>query len=212
MDFDKKNKIGPTRASAFSKIEKIHPLMMMLYLSLMGIGVLFLMLVIAYVQSHAFDTEAWKLKLPRFFTVSTFLLLLSSYTLRKSRRYYRKDNLKKLQRSLMLTLVLALVFVAAQVAGWQEVAGAGINFTELAAGTYLYLISALHAVHMLAGVLFLSMLLFRTNRAAADPIRTLVFIRNPFVRQQIKMLNTYWHFLGALWVCLFLIFLFTLKG
>jgi cytochrome c oxidase subunit 3 len=211
MDFDRKKKVGTSRPSAFSRIEKIHPFMMMLYLSLMGVGVLFLMLVIAYGQSHAYDTEAWKIKFPRFFSLSTLVLIGSSMVLGKSNRAYKKDNLAKLKRGFLLAIFLALAFILTQVAGWQEISKAGISFTELAAGTYIYLISALHAVHLLGGLLFLTFLYFRTQHAASDPIRTLVFIRNPFVRQQINMLTIYWHFMGGIWIFLYLVFVFTIK-
>jgi cytochrome c oxidase subunit III len=212
MDFDRKKRVGTSRPSAFSRIEKIHPFMMMLYLSMMGIGVLFLMLVIAYVQSHAFDTEAWKLKFPRFFSVSTLIIISSSLAISKAIRCYKKDNLRKLKRYFLLSIFLSLAFIMAQVVSWYEISAAGITFTELAAGTYIYLISALHAVHLLGGLLFLTVTFFRTQHAASDAIRTLVFIRNPFVRQQIKMLTIYWHFMGAIWISLYLIFLFTLRS
>ena len=211
MDFDRKKKVGTSRPSAFSRIEKIHPFMMMLYLSMMGIGVLFLMLVIAYVQTHAFDTEAWKLRFPRFFSVSTLILVFSSYILSKANRYYKKDNLRKLKRYFLISIFLSMAFILAQVAGWYEISAAGISFTELAAGTYIYLISALHTVHLLGGLLFLTVIYFRTQRAASDAIRTLVFIRNPYIRQQIRMLTLYWNFMGGIWISLYLIFLFTLK-
>jgi cytochrome c oxidase subunit 3 len=105
-----------------------------------------------------------------------------------------------------------MAFITTQMAGWYEISAAGINFTELAAGTYIYLISALHAVHLLGGLLFLTVIYFRTQHAASDAIRTLIFIRNPFIRQQIKMLTLYWHFMGGIWVSLYLIFLFTLRS
>lgn len=212
MDFDRKKRVGTSRSSAFSRIEKIHPFMMMLYLSMMGIGVLFLMLVIAYVQSHAFDTEAWKLKFPRFFSVSTLIMIASSYAIGQAGRCYKKDNLRKLKRYFLLSIFLSLAFIMAQVASWYEISAAGITFTELTAGTYIYLISALHSVHLLGGLLFLTVIFFRTQHAASDAIRTLVFIRNPFVRQQIRMLTIYWHFLGAIWIALYLVFLFTVKS
>lgn len=212
MDFERKKKVGTSRPSAFSRIEKIHPFMMMLYLSMMGITILFLMLVIAYVQSHSFDTDAWKLKFPRFFSVSTLILLFSGYTIGKATRFYRKDNLKQLKRYLLFSIFLSMAFILSQLAGWQEISATGISFTELAAGTYIYLISALHTVHLMGGLLFLTIIFFRTQHAASDAIRTLVFIRNPFVRQQIKMLTIYWHFMGGIWVSLYLIFLFTLKS
>jgi cytochrome c oxidase subunit III len=211
MNFDKKNKVGTSRDSAFSRIEKIHPFMMMLYLSLLGIGVLFLMLVIAYLQSRDITSEALKLTFPRFFSVSTLLLLLSNYTISKTTRFYKKDNLVKLKQYFLYTIILGICFVLAQLGGWREISESGVSFTGLATGTYIYLISALHAVHLLGGFIFLSIIFFKTQYATGDSIRTLLFIRNPFVRQQIKMLSLYWYFMDVLWIVLYLVFLFTMK-
>lgn len=211
MNFDKKNKVGPSRESAFSRIEKIHPFVMMLYLSMMGIGVLFLMLVIAYIQSLEFNTGTAGLIFPRFFSISTLIMLMSSYTISKTTRYYRKDNLLKLKKYFFYTILLGIGFILAQLGGWREISANGVTFTGLATGTYIYLISALHAVHLLGGFIFLSVIYFKTQHAAGDSIRTLLFIRNPFVRQQIKMLGIYWHFMDALWILLYLVFLFTMQ-
>lgn len=212
MNFDKKNKVGSSKDSAFSRIEKIHPFEMMLYLALTGVGVLFLMLVVAFLQTRSYDTSFQQLRLPKYFCLSTILILLSSYTISKAPRNYRKDNLVKLKKSLLFTMLLGLGFVLVQVASWYEISISGIQFSGLAAGTYIYLISALHAVHLLGGFLFLSFLYFKTQHAALDPIRMLLYIRNPYVRQQVKLLNTYWHFMDAMWVFLFLVFVFTLKA
>jgi cytochrome c oxidase subunit III len=211
MNFDKKNKVGSSKESAFSRIEKIHPFEMMLYLGIMGVGVLFLMLVIAYLQTRSYDSGFLQIRLPKYFSISTILILLSSYTISKAPRNYKKDSLSKLKKSFLYTMVLGISFVLVQVASWYEISQTGISFTGLAAGTYIYLISALHAVHLLGGFLFLSFLYFKTQHAASDPIRMLLYIRNPYVRQQIKLLNIYWHFIDAMWVFLFLVFVFTLK-
>ena len=211
MNFDKKNKVGTSRDSAFSRIEKIHPFMMMLYLSMLGIGVLFLMLVIAYLQSREINSEDLKLSFPKFFSVSTLLLLLSNYTISKTTRFYKKDNLVKLKQYFLYTILLSICFVLAQLGGWREISESGISFTGLATGTYIYLISALHAVHLLGGFIFLSFIYFKTQHATSDSIRTLLFIRNPFVKQQIKMLSLYWYFMDVLWIVLYLVFLFTMK-
>jgi cytochrome c oxidase subunit III len=211
MNFDKKNKVGSSKESAFSRIEKIHPFEMMLYLGIMGVGVLFLMLVIAYLQTRSFTSGISQLTLPKYFSISTIIILLSSYTISKAPRTYKKDSLAKLKKSFLYTMLLGISFILVQVVSWFEISRSGISFTGLAAGTYIYLISALHAIHLLGGFIFLSYLYFKTYHAASDPIRVLLFIRNPYIRQQIKLLNIYWHFMDAVWVFLFLVFVFTLK-
>ncbi|WP_026464713.1 cytochrome c oxidase subunit 3 [Adhaeribacter aquaticus] len=212
MNFDKKNKINTPRDSAFSKIEKVHPFMMMLYLSIGGIAILFLILVVAYLQTRSLDANAVQYKFPKYFNISTLLLLVSSFTLRKTLPAYKKENLPKLKRFFLYTILLTFCFVFSQLGGWNEISRSGVSFAGMATGTYIYLLSALHAVHILAGLGFLSFLYFKAQHMAADPIRTLIYIRNPFVLQQIKMLNLFWHFMGGLWLFLYLVFLFTMNG
>lgn len=205
----KSDRVGQRRASALARMERTHPLLMLLYLALVGIGVLFAILVVAYVQARHFHPLPER-PFPRFFALSTVLLLLSSATLRPSTRFYRKDNLRRLARSLGYTLVLGLAFVASQLMGWRELLFSGVAPRGVAAGSYIYLLSALHAVHLVAGVGFLAYFWFRTRLATTDGVRMLVFIRNPYRRLQLRMLRLYWHFMDGLWVALFLVLLFTM--
>ncbi|MDX5418608.1 MAG: cytochrome c oxidase subunit 3 [Hymenobacteraceae bacterium] len=206
MNSDKKNKIDSRQHSAFERIEKMHPIRMLLYLSMIGIGILFFILVIAFARTGGFQNDSFEL--PRFFSVSTVLLLFSSYTISKVPGIYRKDKLRKMTRYLGFTLALGLMFVGAQLIGWNEMTRSGVYFTGKASGTYLYLISALHILHLLGGIIFLSFLLFKTAHVAADGVRSLIFIRDPYRHLQLSMLCSYWHFMDFLWLGLYLVFLF----
>ncbi|MCC9167484.1 cytochrome c oxidase subunit 3 [Pontibacter harenae] len=206
MDQDKKNKVGTKQHSAFSTIEKMHPIRMLLYLSMIGIGVLFLVLVVAFMRTGGFQNEAFEL--PKFFSVSTILLLFSSYAINKVPRLYRKDKLKKMARYLGITFGLGLLFIAAQFLGWTEMSESGFSFKGKASGTYLYLISALHILHLSGGIIFLSFLFFKTMHVNADGVRSLVFIRDPYRRLQLTLLCTYWHFMDFLWLGLYGVLLF----
>lgn len=206
MDQDKKNKVNFTERSAFKRIEKMHPIRMLLYLSMVGIGVLFFILTVAFARTGGFPGEQFEL--PRFFSVSTILLLFSSYAISRVPYLYKRERLKKMIRYLAVTLALSLLFVGAQLIGWSEMSTAGVYFTGKASGTYLYLISALHILHLLGGIIFLSFMLFKTIYVNADGVRSLIFIRDPFRHLQLSMLTTYWHFMDFLWLGLYLVFLF----
>ena len=210
MKSENKNKIGARNASPFSKIEKVHPVKMLLYLCLIGIGVLFLMLLLAYAQTEAINLKLLKVSFPRFFSVSSILILISSYTISRAPKNYAKDKLGKMCRSLGITLVVSLLFICSQVLGWYELAQNGIYFKGKPFGSYLYLITALHALHVAAGIIFLIYVYLKTLSVSRDDIRTLFYIRDPFRKLQLSLLTTYWHFLGGLWICLFLTFLFML--
>ncbi|MHC2992648.1 cytochrome c oxidase subunit III, partial [Pontibacter sp. HJ8] len=119
-----------------------------------------------------------------------------------------KDKLKKMTRYLAITFGLGVGFIGAQLLGWRELSESGAYFTGKASGTYLYIISALHLLHLLGGMIFLAFLLFKTAHMASDGVRTLVFIRDPYRRLQLAMLCSYWHFIGMLWLSLYLVILF----
>jgi cytochrome c oxidase subunit III len=206
MDSDKKNKIHSKQLSAFGKIERMHPIKMLLYLSMIGIGILFFVLVIAFARTGGFAYQSFEL--PKFFSVSTVLLLFSSYAISKIPALYRRDKVKKMIRYLGITLLLGILFIGAQLIGWNEMTTEGVYFRGKASGTYLYLISALHILHLLGGIIFLSFLFFKTAHVAADGVRTLVFIRDPYRYLQLSMLRSYWNFMDFLWLGLYMVFLF----
>ncbi|KUG07864.1 cytochrome c oxidase subunit 3 [Solirubrum puertoriconensis] len=209
-DKERKDKVGAGRpAPAFARIEKVPPLVMLLYLSLVGVTVLFAILVALYIQTRANNGSVGSVHpFPRWFSLSTVVLVVSSYVLSQATRLYREDDVSGLSRCLVSTLILGCIFAGLQVLGWRELDQQGIFFTGEPSGTYVYLISALHVVHMLGGMLFLLVLLVRTVYAARDGVRTLVFIRNPYRRLQLRLLGIYWHFIDGLWVALFMMFLF----
>lgn len=184
----------------------MHPINMLLYFSMAGISVLFFILIIAFIRTGGFQAEG--IQMPKFFTIGTFLLFFSSYTISKVPGIYKKDKLNKMIRYLGMTLLLGLLFIGAQLIGWREISASGFSFTGKVSGTYFYLISALHILHLLGGLIFLSFLFFKTSHVAADEIRTLVFIRDPYRRLQLAMVGRYWHFMNFLWLGLFIVFLF----
>lgn len=206
MNQDRKNKVDARQGAGFGKIEHMHPIRMLLYLSMVGIGVLFFVLIIAFVRTGGFGSEQFSL--PKFFSISTILLLFSSYTIGKVPRSYKKDKLRKMTRFLAYTFLLGVAFIGAQILGWRELTMEGAYFAGKASGSYLYLMTALHLLHLLGGMIFLAFLLIKTAHMANNGVRSLIFIRDPYRRLQIAMICTYWHFLGALWLSLYLVILF----
>lgn len=207
MESDKKNKIGTSGNSTFSRIEKVHPFLMMLYLVIVGVSVLFLILLVAYIRTRLLEEGPLDHYFPKFFSISSILIICSSFIISRTPLFYRKDDLTKLKIYLWGTLILGMAFVWSQVAGWLEMAAHGVAFRGSSSSTYIYLISALHSIHLLGGFMYLSYVLLKTLHASLNPIRSLVFIRNPYRRQQIDLLCTYWHFMDILWIIIYLVFL-----
>jgi cytochrome c oxidase subunit 3 len=193
-------------------MQRIPPLLLAGYLAILAIAIMFAMLVAAYVYTRMHSGVPTGLHpLPRYFSLSTIVLLLSSYTMAQAPHLYAADDLGSLTRCLLATLLLGCVFAGLQMMGWHELTRNGVTFqgdTSSSSGQFIYLISAFHVAHLLGGMLFLLALLLRVSHADRDAVRSLVFIRNPYHRRQLSLLGTYWHFIDMLWVALFAVFLF----
>jgi cytochrome c oxidase subunit 3 len=190
-------------------MERMPPRLLMLYFGLLGIGVLFAGLVALYVLTRVRSGEApGGHVFPRFFSLSTIVLLVSSLALGQATRLYRADDLPTLARCLGATLLLASIFCGLQLAGWRELTLQHVLFKDKPSGSFVYFISGVHIAHIVGGMAYLLALLLRTLHAARDGVRTLVFIRNPYRRRQLQAITTYWHFVDAVWVVLFAVFLF----
>jgi cytochrome c oxidase subunit III len=212
-DAERTNKVGANRpVSPFQQMERVPLLLMMLYVGLAGIAVLFVVLVAAYIYTRfRADAVTGIHPLPRFFSLSTIVLLGSSYVIAQAQRLYARDDLNGLTRCLGAALLLSSIFAGLQLLGWRELVAQGVLVNgdgSTASGTFIYLLSALHVVHLLGGMLFLLTLLVRAHQASRDAVRNLVFIRNPYRRLQLRMITIYWHFIDALWIALFAVFLF----
>ncbi|RTQ52578.1 cytochrome c oxidase subunit III [Hymenobacter gummosus] len=209
-DKERKDKVGagrPTPASA--RRSRLPLLELILYLTLGGITVMFGALAAVYLYSRTLDGNPHSpFPFPRWFSLSTVVLLLSSYVLAQAPRLYRTDDVAGLTRCLGATLLMGAVFAGLQIMGWVELNRQGIFLTKEPSGTAVYLISVLHVLHLLGGMVLVGMLLAYSARASRDGIRMLTFIRNPYWRLRLRLLSIFWHFVDVLWVVLFTMFLF----
>lgn len=195
--------------NTFSRIENVHPHKMLLYLAMLGSSLIFFFLIIGYSFSKSDANEFIRFKFPKAFVVSLVLLLLSSFTISKALPAFKRDDVKVLKWYLGITLFLGLAFTVSQYIGWYELKQSGIYLSGKAAGSYLYIISGLHVLHLAGGLVFLTLLYTKMSRVAADPVKTLITVTNPYEKTRIEMVTAFWHFIDVMWVVLFFYFLFS---
>lgn len=209
MQKENKNTKRQKIHSTFSRIENIHPHKMLLYLAMFGSSLIFLFMIIGYSVSAPDANDYIRFKFPKAFIVSLVLLLLSSFSISKALPAFRRDDVKALKRYLAITLFLGLAFTISQYIGWYELKQSGIYLSGKAAGSYLYVISGLHVLHLAGGLVFLTLLYTKMSRIARDPVKTLIMVTNPYEKIRMEMLAAYWHFIDIMWVMLFFYFLFS---
>jgi cytochrome c oxidase subunit III len=91
---------------------------------------------------------------------------------------------------LALTTILGLAFLAGQWLVWSELAASGFYLATSPSSSFFYLLTGMHASHLLGGVLAL----FAALAAAA--LRKTVETRSVIV----DVSAWYWHFMTFLWV------------
>ena len=139
--------------------------------------------------------------LPEMFTWSTVVIILSSITMVLAGRALRKDDSPNATRFIWITFSLGLIFLLLQYLGWQDLVGRGIFFTGAGsntAGSWVYVITFFHLLHILAGLITLAVTGNRSARGLYQAHDKLGF----------DLSAIFWHFLGALWLYLFLFLLF----
>src|SRR5277367_734950 len=140
------------------------------------------------------------LTLPTVLYWNTLALILSSATLEMARRsiFVGREFRSGLERSgsswLLATLALGLIFVAGQYAAWRQLSAQGLYLSTNPNSSFFYVLTAVHAIHLLAGVLALAWLLgLRLGK------------RSTMRRRSFESTAIYWHFMAALWLYLLII-------
>ena len=164
-----------------------------MWMALAAIMMMFAALTSAYVMRAG--TSGWHaMALPRLLWVSTGLIVTSSVTFEAARRALGRGAEGAYRRWLAGSLLLGLGFLTAQVLAWRQLVAQGVYLASNPHGSFFYLLTGLHALHLLGGILGLSYLLWRAARARQALTQR---------RAQADAVGLYWHFMDGLWVYLF---------
>ncbi|EKB49774.1 cytochrome c oxidase subunit 3 [Cecembia lonarensis] len=193
----------------FQKIENMHPYQTLMYLGMFGSGLIFIFMTVAFLASATGNTEGLGFKMPKSFIISTFVILISGYTVSKMLLHYKEESLFKLKNSLLSTFFLGLIFTLLQFLGWKELTLIGVDFRGLPSGSFLYVLSGIHIFHLLGAMVFAIIMVVKYKRTEKDDIKHLVLLTNPYEKMKIQLFTTYWHFMDAIWLLLFMTFVLT---
>lgn len=125
--------------------------------------------------------------------LNTGLLFLSSLAIHSALLSARAHKPTVALIALVVAVLFALQFLFAQLALWQQLDTMGYGVRSNPASSYFYLLTALHGLHLLAGLLVLGRTLLGFWKGQAPGKIT----------GSIKLCTTYWHFLFIVWLALF---------
>jgi cytochrome c oxidase subunit III len=138
------------------------------------------------------------LTLPTILYWNTLVLLASSVTLELSRRRIAlfmggpKTVDLNPTRWLYVTALLGAVFVVGQYVAWLQLRAEGLYLATNPNSSFFYLLTAIHALHVLGGLVGLTYVMRKLGRLSLR-------------RNTLDSFSIYWHFMGILWVYLLLL-------
>lgn len=155
----------------------------------------------AYIVSSTREDWMNDFDLPQSFYVSTAVIIFSSITYYFAKIAIRNGNEKRSTTWLFITLGLGIAFILLQFRGFSEMIGTGYYFTGPTSNitlSYIFLIAAVHIVHVIAGLISLLVVIYQQTRGKYTSDNMVGF----------ELGATFWHFLDFLWVYLILFFYF----
>jgi len=159
---------------------------------LVVVGALFALLVSAWFIRMGLP-DWGPLPVSRQLWLNTGALILSSAALHSASVGAHRGQLETVRYSLLGGAILALAFVVGQLVAWRELVEAGYFLASNPASSFFYLVTGLHGLHMLGGIVALARTTRRAWRAGTAGE----------VRLGVDLCATYWHFMLAIWLVLF---------
>jgi cytochrome c oxidase subunit III len=178
----------------------MHPKKFALWLFMVSVIMIFGAFTSAYIVRQA-EGNWMDFPMPSMFWFTTAIILVSSGTMHWAYLAAKRDNIEMTKIAISITAILGVAFLVGQYMGWNELVSDGVHFVgrdgSAVSGSFLYVISGVHGVHVISGVIFLLFMLVAVFRLKVHS-RSLL---------QIEMCTTYWHFLDGLWLYLFVFLL-----
>lgn len=171
----------------------MNPSKFMIWLFIVSIAMLFAALTSAYIVKQS-GGEWLNFNLPGMFWITSIIIIVSSITMQLALRSAKADRFERLKMYLIITTILGLTFLIGQYQSWKQLVEMDVYFVGNPAGSFLYVLTGLHAVHIISGLIYLLIVIVSTFKLKIHS-RSLI---------RIEMCTTYWHFLGGLWLYLFL--------
>jgi len=175
-----------------------------MWVALASILMLFVALTSAYivrgVPALGGGPDDWlPIDMPSVLWLNTAVLLASSVTIELARRALKKNEYERFKSWISLTTLLGLAFLGGQLMAWRQLAAQGVFINSHPHSSFFYLLTSLHGLHLLGGVIALGFVTVAAFRMRIGFKR----------RAAVQVTAIYWHFMDGLWIYLFgLLFFF----
>ena len=136
----------------------IHPVKFILWLFIVSIVMLFAALTSAYIVRQT-NGNWLEYDLPWIFWITTMIIIVSSLSMHYAYVSAKKNNLNAIKTGLTGTLILGIAFLSGQYYSWSVLVDQDVYFVGNPAGSFLYVLTGTHGVHLISGLIFMLIVL-----------------------------------------------------
>ena len=137
---------------------------------------------------------------PKVLWFNTMLLVASSVAMQWARTSVMRGEVNRTREGLIVGGLLTLAFLGGQFFAWRQLRAEDFFTPQSPAIAFFYLLTAVHGLHLLGGLVVWGKTLLRMRRKDVEAID---------VRMSIELCTVYWHYLLFVWLVLFALLLST---
>lgn len=178
--------------------KRLHPYKFSLWVGMASILMMFAGFTSAYLVKRN-DTNWLQFNLPLTFWYSTVVILLSSLTIFLAEKAFKARDMARYRMLITVTAALGVLFIIFQFIGFTYLQDHGVRLIGSGsnpAGSFLGVITGVHILHVAAGVIVLIIMFIKAYKSSSKNYSSI----------PIEVASTYWHFVDAIWVYLFIFF------
>lgn len=188
--------------SDFHEIDEFHPnkLRIAMWFILLAVLMTFGGLMGAYIVLSTNNPLEWKtFNLPIQIWISTVLIVASSVCYKVAQTKLNNDRQIAAKNWLLATTVLGGMFISSQILAWVQLARMGVYMQSNPYAGFFYILTAVHALHVIGGICALGYILLRVWQETGS--------EEELGRRQATaaVVGWYWHFMDGLWIVLLLL-------
>jgi cytochrome c oxidase subunit 3 len=157
-------------------------------------------LISAYVVIATNGAAEWHpFSLPIQVWISTVLLLASSVTYHFGWKHLDNADRVAAKKWFIATTALGAAFISSQLLAWIELSARGLYMAGNPYAGFFYILTGVHAVHVLGGIIALASVLLRVWYPTSN--------ENSILKRRAiaEVVGWYWHFMDAVWIVLFVL-------
>ena len=179
--------------NTLARVRSMNPKKFALWLFIISVTMIFASLTSAYVVKKAEGN--WLIfQFPVSFVYTSILIVLSSVSMHFAYLSAKRNNISNIRIGLVISALLAIAFAVGQYMSWSELVAQDVFFVGNPAGSFIYVFTGLHVAHLVGGLVYLFIVLSSSFKYKVHSKKLL----------SIEMCATYWHFLGGLWLYLYI--------